>query len=411
MHALKNSVVFIMGVSGVGKSTIGEMLSKDLGIPFFDGDDYHPVENIEKMTKGMPLNDKDRAEWLVGLNRLVKDQLNNNGCILACSALKKHYREILENGIADCNIWIHLYGSYDLIKSRMEGRSGHFMPINLLKSQLETLEEDQNAIKVNINNPPEAILRKLKESLTNRSEIGLFGLGVMGKSLARNLANNAFKISMYNRHVPGVEENVAVEFKNDYPELTRAKAFDDLPAFVTSLQKPRKILLMVNAGKILDSVIDNITPLLSAGDTLIDGGNSNYKKTRDRYYYLSSQKINFLGVGISGGEEGALKGPSIMPGGDADIFDSVKPYLEAISAKDGEGKPCCTYIGKDGSGHFVKMIHNGIEYAEMQLLSEIYWIFKNQGKSPDEIADEFQLWENTSSSYLLDITIQILVGL
>ena len=145
-----------------------------------------------------------------------------------------------------------------------------------------------------------------------KSEFGLFGLGVMGKSLTRNLANNGFTVSMFNRHIKGLEEHVAINFKNEHTELTNALAFDNLEAFVKSIQTPRKIMLMVNAGKTIDYVIADLLPYLSKGDTLIDGGNSNYKDTKERSLYLKSKYIYFIGVGVSGGEEGALKGPSIM---------------------------------------------------------------------------------------------------
>ena len=240
------------------------------------------------------------------------------------------------------------------------------------------------------------------------SEFGLFGLGVMGKSLSRNLANNGFKISIFNRHVDAVEENIAINFKNEHAELSNALPFDNIEAFVNSIQAPRKIMLMVNAGKTIDYVIEDLLPYLSEGDTLIDGGNSNYKKTKERSEYLKSKKIYFIGTGVSGGEEGALKGPSIMPGGSKETYDSIAPFLDAIAAKDKNNLPCCTYIGPDGSGHFVKMVHNGIEYAEMQLLAEVFFVLKELGHNPDEIANILESWKATANSYLLEITIDIL---
>ncbi len=160
----------------------------------------------------------------------------------------------------------------------------------------------------------------------NTSEFGLFGLGVMGKSLCRNLANNGFKISMFNRHVDGVEEDVAKNFKAQYLGISQATAFDDISAFVNSLQQPRKIMLMVNAGKTIDYVIEDLLPHLSENDIIIDGGNSNYKKTKERNEYLKTKGIHFIGTGVSGGEEGALKGPSIMPSGDKEAYENVHPF-------------------------------------------------------------------------------------
>ncbi|MFD2822142.1 NADP-dependent phosphogluconate dehydrogenase [Lacinutrix iliipiscaria] len=242
----------------------------------------------------------------------------------------------------------------------------------------------------------------------NTSEFGLFGLGVMGKSLCRNLANNGFKIAMFNRHVDGIEVDVAKNFKAEHPELSEADAFDDISAFVNALETPRKIMLMVNAGKTIDYVIEDLLPHLSENDILIDGGNSNYKKTKERYEYLKSKGIHFIGTGVSGGEEGALKGPSIMPSGDLEAYNNVKPFLEKISAKDQNNLPCCTYVGPEGSGHFIKMVHNGVEYVEMQLLAEVITILEASGHDLDEIANILESWKNTANSYLLEITIDIL---
>ncbi|MCL4123181.1 UNVERIFIED_CONTAM: hypothetical protein GTU68_025880 [Idotea baltica] len=230
----------------------------------------------------------------------------------------------------------------------------------------------------------------------------------MGKSICRNLARNGFDISMYNRHVEGVEENIAKNFKTEIAELSTTLAFDNLQEFVNSLQKPRKIMLMVNAGKTVDLVIEDLLPFLSAGDIIIDGGNSNYNKTKERFEYLKSKNIHFIGAGVSGGEVGALKGPSIMPSGDKIAYKKVKPYLETIAAKDKTKQPCCSYIGPEGSGHFVKMVHNGIEYVEMQLLAEVFSILSASGKNPDDIANILQIGKVNINSYLLDITIDIL---
>ena len=299
-------------------------------------------------------------------------------------------------------------GSFDTIYNRINARKDHFMPSSLLKSQFDTLEEPSNAITCNIELSPNKIIEKIKNELMVKSEFGLFGLGVMGKNLCRNLSNKRFKVSMFNRHLDGVEEDVAKNFKSNHTELTNAKPFDDISSFVNSLQKPRKIMLMVNAGKTIDYVIEDLLPHLSENDILIDGGNSNYIKTKERFEYLKSKNIYFIGAGVSGGEEGALKGPSIMPGGDKKIYKEVQPYLEAIAAKDKNNLPCCTYIGVEGSGHFVKMVHNGIEYVEMQLLAEVFTVLTTLGHNPDQIAQILESWKETTNSYLLEITIDIL---
>ncbi len=405
---MKNKVIYVIGVSGCGKSTIGKLLSDALHIPFFDGDDYHPENNISKMSKGQALTDDDRFEWLQTLNELAINQLKNNSCIIACSALKKIYRDILNKDIQDNSKWIFLQGSFEQIKNRIDKREGHFMNVDLLKSQFDTLEEPKSAIKIAIDLQPTDIIEMIKNELTVKSQFGLFGLGVMGKSLSRNLANKGFKISMFNRHVDGLEENVALNFKNEFKELSATLPFDAIEPFINSLQTPRKIMLMVNAGKTIDYVIEDLLPFLSNGDILIDGGNSNYNKTNERSAYLKSKNIDFIGAGVSGGEEGALKGPSIMPSGTKDAYKEVQHFLEAIAAKDENNLPCCTYIGNKGCGHFVKMVHNGIEYVEMQLLAEVFVLLKSLGNTPDEIANILESWKATTNSYLLEITIDIL---
>ena len=403
-----NTVIFIMGVSGVGKSTIGTLLAKQLEIPFFDGDDYHSAANISKMSKGEPLTDLDRHDWLHALNALATQQLKTNSCIIACSALKESYRTILETAIATSTKWVFLHGSFQQIKERIQDRNNHFMTSALLQSQFDALEVPQNALQIDIHLSPKEMVTTIQKSMPKKAQFGLIGLGVMGKSLSRNLAQKGVRISMYNRHVPTTEEAVAVNFKKEFKELTSALPFDALPAFVKSLETPRKIMLMVNSGHAIDAVIEDLLPFLSEGDSIIDGGNSNYNKTKERFDFLKSKGIHFIGAGVSGGEEGALKGPSIMPGGDTKAYQQVQPFLELIAAKDINGAPCCSYIGNEGSGHFVKMIHNGIEYVEMQLLADVCTVLKAKGNTPDQIAAILETWKPTTNSYLLEITITIL---
>lgn len=408
MNLKKSLAIFIIGVSGVGKSTIGELASNELSIPFFDGDDYHPKENVKKMAQGQPLTDEDRYEWLINLNQLARKQIQQNSCIIACSALKESYRDLLKKDIETQIKWIFLNGSFEQISDRLKQRKGHFMPLSLLKSQFESLEIPIDAQVIDISKSPNKITGKIVNDLMKKSEFGLIGLGVMGKSLARNLASKNITLSLFNRHVINLEENIALNFIESHSELSSALAFDNLTAFVNSLQTPRKIMLMVNAGNPVDDIIDKLTPLLSENDVIIDGGNSHYSDTQRRIDTLHKHKLHFIGAGISGGEEGALKGPSIMPGGNLSAYKMAKPFLESIAAKDQNNKPCCTFIGTNGSGHFTKMVHNGIEYVEMQLLAEIYFILKKSNKNPDEIASLFESWKTTSNSYLLEITIDIL---
>ncbi|MDA8595648.1 NADP-dependent phosphogluconate dehydrogenase [Flavobacteriaceae bacterium] len=407
---MRSETIFVIGVSGAGKSTISLLLSKELNIEYFDGDDFHPQSNIDKMSLGQALNDEDRFEWLIRLNELAKKcMLEQKSCIIACSALKASYRAILEKDITTRTKWVFLKGSFEQIEDRLKKRQDHFMPINLLKSQFDILETPENAITIDIKHDPSKIISLIKNALFNKSEFGLFGLGVMGKSLARNLGKNGFKISLFNRHLQGQEEFVAKNFIAEHPnDLNLAKGFDDVGEFVKSLEQPRKIMLMVNAGAIIDIVIASLMPYLSSGDILIDGGNSNYELTKERQDALSKKEIYLIGAGVSGGEQGALNGPSIMPSGNFSAYKQIKPFLEKISAKDINDSPCCTYIGKQGSGHFVKMVHNGIEYVEMQLLAECYSLFKRLGYNPDQTADFLEQWNNVDSSYLLEITIDIL---
>lgn len=241
-----------------------------------------------------------------------------------------------------------------------------------------------------------------------KAEIGVLGMGVMGRSLSRNLARNGFVVSIYNRHVDGVEENVARDFKAAHPELAEAMAYDDISAFVQSLAIPRKILLMVNAGPAVDAVMEDLSAHLGENDILIDAGNSHYQDTISRIKTMKERNLHFIGSGVSGGEKGALIGPSIMPSGDYQAYQQVSRYLEAIAAKDSNNQPCCAYIGEQGSGHFVKMIHNGIEYAEMQLLAECYSILKTQKESNESIANIFEQWMEDQGSYLLQISVDIL---
>lgn len=406
---MKTKIIFIIGVSGVGKSTIGLFLANKLDIPFFDGDDFHPESNVKKMTNGEALNDEDRLGWLQTLNNLAVKHLNNkSSCVSVCSALKQAYRDILNQKIEQNSEWVFLQGSYSQIKERIDNRKNHYMNSNLLKSQFDILEEPKNAIKIEVNKSPENIVEIIKNKITDKSEFGLFGLGVMGKSLSRNLANNGVKLSLYNRHIAKIEENVALHFKNEFSELSSALPFDSIEDFVNSIQTPRKIMLMVNAGKTIDLVIEDLLPYLSDGDILIDGGNSYYNDTKKRYDYLISKGINFIGVGVSGGEEGALKGPSIMPGGNKETYKNIQSFLDKIAAKDKNNLPCCAYVGPEGSGHFVKMVHNGIEYVEMQLLAEVIDILKSLGNNPTQTAAILESWKASTNSFLLEITIDIL---
>ncbi|OYZ01330.1 MAG: hypothetical protein B7Y37_06580 [Sphingobacteriia bacterium 28-36-52] len=412
-YNLLNKIIYIMGVSGCGKTTIGTLLSKQTGYPFYDGDQFHSLSNIDKMAMGIPLNDNDRIPWLNSIKEFAEKKVVDSSIIIACSALKQPYRDILSNiPFANCQ-FVLLQGADALLLERLQKRVGHFMQANLLTSQLNILEIPSNALVIDIDQAPSKIVEQIIEELPitlSMQEFGLIGLGVMGKSLSRNFANNGFKLSLYNRYVKGKEEKVAELFVAEFPELENAKAFEDLTEFIQSLSLPRKIMLMVHAGEATDDIIEQLIPLLDKGDVLIDGGNTHYLDTEKRLARLSNLGIHFIGAGVSGGEEGALRGPSIMPGGSLEGYLLIQPFFEKIAAINNNGINCCKYIGEAGAGHFVKMVHNGIEYAEMQLLAELIQFLKvSGGFTNDLIALLLQPFLQTNkSSYLLEITIQIL---
>jgi len=238
-----------------------------------------------------------------------------------------------------------------------------------------------------------------------KADIGLVGLAVMGENLVMNMESKGFSVCVYNRTV----EKVAgfIEGRAKGKNITGAFTLQEL---ADNLKTPRKIMLMVKAGKPVDEYIDALIPLLSPGDIIIDGGNSHFPDTIRRTKYVESRGLLYIGTGVSGGEEGALKGPSIMPGGSPAAWPHVAPVFKAIAAKVEDGTPCCQWVGSDGAGHFVKMVHNGIEYGDMQLICEAYFLMKEYlGMSTDEMHEVFKDW-NTGilDSYLIEITRDIL---
>ena len=240
--------------------------------------------------------------------------------------------------------------------------------------------------------------------MTEKANIGVVGLAVMGSNLARNLASReGNRVAIYNRSVEKTSQLTA-----DHPEANfiASESIDD---FVASLSKPRTAIIMVQAGAGTDAVISQLTERFEKGDIIVDGGNALYTDTMRREKEVSEKGIHFVGAGISGGEEGALKGPSIMPGGTKEAYATLGPILETIAAV-AEGEPCVTHIGSDGAGHFVKMIHNGIEYADMQLIAEAYDLLRQSGGfSPEEIAEIFTEWNKGElESYLIEITAEVL---
>jgi len=236
----------------------------------------------------------------------------------------------------------------------------------------------------------------------NLFDFGMIGLGVMGRNLLLNMADHGFSVIGFDK-----DETKNSALESSATPGTTVKGVSELAQMIQLLQRPRKVMMLVPAGQPVDDVIASLLPLLEKGDVIIDGGNSHYTDTLRRVKYLREKDIHFMGIGVSGGEKGARTGPSIMPGGDKEAYSHVQPMLEAIAAKV-NGEPCVAYLGKEGAGHYVKMVHNGIEYAIMQLISESYAILKKAGLSNQQLHEVFKSWnEGDLQSFLVEITADI----
>ena len=237
------------------------------------------------------------------------------------------------------------------------------------------------------------------------ADIGLIGLAVMGQNLVLNMNDHGFTVAVYNRTTSKVDD-----FINGNAQGTRVIGAHSIEELVSHLKRPRRVMLLVKAGKPVDLLIEQLIPHLEEGDIIIDGGNSFYKDTMRRTAYLESRGLLFVGSGVSGGEEGARYGPSLMPGGSSPAWPHVKTILQSIAAKVADGTPCCDWVGENGAGHFVKMVHNGIEYGDMQLISEAYDLMRSAlDMSPDEMSQVFATWnQGKLDSYLIEITADIL---
>ena len=238
-----------------------------------------------------------------------------------------------------------------------------------------------------------------------KADIGLIGLAVMGENLVINMESRGFAVAVFNRNTDKVKSFVEGRAKGK--NIIGAYSLEEL---IGSLKTPRKVMIMVKAGQPVDDFIDQLIPLLGKGDIIIDGGNSHFPDTIRRTKYVEEKGLLYIGTGVSGGEEGALKGPSIMPGGSPAAWPAVKPIFQAITAKVEDGSPCCDWVGSDGAGHFVKMVHNGIEYGDMQLICEAYMLMKTLlGMPPGEMHEVFAEWnQGELDSYLIEITRDIL---
>ena len=238
-----------------------------------------------------------------------------------------------------------------------------------------------------------------------QAQIGLIGLAVMGENLVMNLESKGFTVAVYNRTVEKVQQFVSGRANGK--QIIGCRSLEEL---VSSLEKPRKVMMMVKAGAPVDQMIEQLVPLLEPGDIILDGGNSHFPDTIRRTAYVEQKGLLYVGVGVSGGEEGALHGPSLMPGGSPAAWPLVQPILQAICAHVEDGSPCCQWVGENGAGHFVKMVHNGIEYGDMQLICEAYQIMRDLlGMNADEMAQTFETWNRGPlNSYLIEITGKIL---
>ncbi len=424
---IKEMIILLMGPMGCGKTTIGKLLATKSGWPFYDGDDFHPPENVAKMQGGIALTDEDRWVWLETLRELIAQLLQEGtNAILACSALKQAYRDIL--GVDQKTvITVYLQGSFELLRKRVSERQHPYMSKELLQSQLDTLEEPAGGLTADIAASPEIIVDRIMdelklmsgikrsfpaamtEKITQRKskmetrDIGLIGLAVMGQNLVINMERNGFGVAVYNR-----SSQTTADFINGAAAGKNISGTYSVEELLAALKKPRKIMIMVKAGAPVDAVIAQLKPHLMPGDLVLDGGNSHFSDTDRRCREMEALGIHYLGVGVSGGEEGALWGPSIMPGGTRKAYALVEPILRAIAARVDE-EPCVAWMGPRGAGHLVKMVHNAIEYGDMQLIAEAYDLLnRGLGLSARQIQEVFSQWkEGPLSSYIIEITAKI----
>lgn len=413
--------VVIMGVAGCGKTTVAGILQDRWGWDVAEADEFHPQANVDKMHSGIPLTDEDRWPWLETIRAWMTEKENEGrSTIVTCSALKKSYRDVLRRGGARV-LFMHLDGDRDLLASRLAARTGHFMPASLLDSQyatLEPLQPDELGAVVDIAGTPTEIANdvqaKIKHILSARgagnddahatADVGVYGLGVMGAALARNLAGH------FTTAVTNIDPAYTDRFMAAHGGEGRFVPAVGAAEFVANLRRPRKILLMVTAGPAVDSVLAELSEHLDSGDVVVDMGNSHFRDTRRREVLMRQRGIQFVGCGTSGGEEGALTGPALMVGGTDESYAVLRPVFEAIAARAGDGTSCAVHVGPDGAGHLTKTLHNGIEYAEMQVIAEVYHLLRYFLQlDNDAVADVLEGWaDGELSSYLLEISGAIL---
>lgn len=416
--------VVVMGVSGSGKTTVAAILGERFGWRVIEADDLHPQANIDKMSSGQPLNDADRAPWLEKIRAtMASSDAVGESTVVTCSALKRAYRDVLR-GAGENVVFMHLHGPRELLEARLSARTGHFMPPGLLDSQFDTLElldADERGAQVDITPVPADIVTDIVGRLTDmenaqrkhdrdarayelgrgKADIGLYGLGVMGSALARNLARKGYRVAVAN-----LDPAVTDEFVAHYSSEGEFVAASGITDFAAVLSEPRVALVMVTAGDAVDSVAEQLAAQFDSGDVIVDMGNSHFADTRRREATYAERGINFVGCGTSGGEEGALNGPALMVGGSRAAYDRLGEMLESIAAQADDGRACCVHVGPDGAGHFAKTIHNGIEYADMQLISEAYALLT---PTVHDLSAQFARWNDGElNSFLMSITADIL---
>ncbi|WP_406709923.1 NADP-dependent phosphogluconate dehydrogenase [Trueperella pyogenes] len=421
--------VVVMGVSGSGKTTVAGILQDRWGWQLAEADDFHPQSNIDKMHSGIPLTDYDRWPWLETIRTwMTEHEEAGRSTIVTCSALKKTYRDVLRRGAARV-IFMHLDGDHALLASRLATRTDHFMPSSLLDSQFATLEQlqpDELGAVIDIAGTPAQIATTIErkiELMTSPgrmpegsaavsvsragvavADVGVYGLGTMGSALARNLAGH-FTTAVMNVDSARTDRFMALHGSEGDFVATASSA-----EFIAALRRPRKILLVVTAGVAVDSVIAQLSAYLESGDIVVDMGNSHFEDTRRREALLRQRGIRFVGCGISGGERGALNGPALMVGGTAAAWEQLKPILEPIAARADDGASCAVHVGADGAGHLAKIVHNGIEYAQMEVIAEVYHLLRRTlGLTNRQAADVFEQWNRGElNSYLLEISAAVL---
>ena len=410
---IENAItVVIMGVCGSGKTTLGRTLSEQIGAVFIESDELHPQANITKMSNGTALTDADRWPWLEIVRQRCSDEMQSgHTTVVACSALRRSYRDILR-GVGGPILFVYLNGETDIFEKRMSGRSGNFMPREIVASQFATLESPQGEndvleIDFNLDLKQQCVAVKhrlgvFRINFRSKCRIGLVGLGVMGSNLAANLFSKGYRLQAFDID-PALRRNFSDEFPDSEP------CHHSLETLVAETVAPRCLMLLIKAGPAVDQVLEQLLQLLEPNDMIVDLGNSYYKDTDRRCLKAAVRGIRYVGCGISGGAEGARLGPALMPGGDNGAVNVLQGLFTDIAAKY-EGVPCVSWIGPQGSGHFVKMVHNGIEYADMQLIAETYQVMRDGlGMGAEEISEVFDRW-NTGplASFLIEATATIL---